>query len=416
MSRSRRHLRITREGWSFVFILCFIIIGSVLQQINLLVMLAGLMIAPLLFNWRIALNSIFQLTLKRQLPQWAHAGQTVLVEWSATNNRQLLPSWGIKITDSIWRSDISEKKATKIDAIFAQINPNAQNFASYRCHFGQRGIYHFGKAEVSSKFPLGLAKAWYTEHGVEDFVVAPKLGTLKDAWSKKLQSAAVGLRSASRLRGFSQDEFYALRPWRAGDSRRWIHWRSTARLGQPIVKQFDQQTDHDYAIALDLWQPADSAAEFIDTSESAVSFAATIVANVRQKVKGNIAIGLCGDKTATFSDRVTPEFTASIMRELAVIQPNSGDEIFDCLGQISRSVSASAPIIVVSTRSKDEVMQKLDQHEDVKSIVMAATWIEVGSDEFQKLFELNNRSATNDFLTTESNDKNVTRTPLVPAV
>ena len=50
------HRRITRlcpEGWYFLFVVTFIIGGAVLGQVNLLVVLAGLMVGPLLFNWRL---------------------------------------------------------------------------------------------------------------------------------------------------------------------------------------------------------------------------------------------------------------------------------------------------------------------------------------------------------------------------
>ena len=51
---SRRQItRICPEGWYYLFVVLFIIGGAVLGQVNLLVVLAGLTIGPLLFNWRL---------------------------------------------------------------------------------------------------------------------------------------------------------------------------------------------------------------------------------------------------------------------------------------------------------------------------------------------------------------------------
>ncbi len=395
--RSRRYLRITREGWSYIFILCFIIVGSVLQQINLLVMLAGLMIAPLLFNWRIAMNSIFQLQLKRAVPNWAHAGQTVLVEWEVKNLRSMLPAWGVKITDSIRRNDVAERRATSVDAIIAQINPNQTGFAAFRCHFGQRGIYYFEETKVSSKFPLGLVLAWYHERQPISFVVAPRLGTLTEQWRRKIESAAVGMRSTVRRVGTSHDEFFGLRPWRSGDSRRAIHWRSTAKQGELIVKQFDQHTDRDFAIVLDLWQSDQSTPADMETAELAVSFAATVIAGVRQKVKGNIAIGLCGQESTIHISRVTHEFTRVVLTELADIQAASQNNLGVVLEAVGRSSSGNAPLIVISTRSRAAYLAELESAGELADShswaeVLQADWVAVNTTEFDELFTLQTKT------------------------
>ena len=48
------------------------------------------------------------------------------------------------------------------------------------------------------------------------------------------------------------EEFAALRPYQAGDDIRRIHWRTTARLGSPVVRQFDQPWQHRTTVLLDV--------------------------------------------------------------------------------------------------------------------------------------------------------------------
>ncbi|HHT13676.1 MAG TPA: DUF58 domain-containing protein [Propionibacterium sp.] len=67
--------------------------------------------------------------------------------------------------------------------------------------------------------------------------------------------------------------FHALRPYVAGDDRRHVHWRSTARAGQLMVRQFEESRMSRAVVALDTGRAAYlDAAEF----ELAVSCAASV--------------------------------------------------------------------------------------------------------------------------------------------
>jgi uncharacterized protein (DUF58 family) len=55
--------------------------------------------------------------------------------------------------------------------------------------------------------------------------------------------ARAGRRSATRLLSDTAD-VQGLRPLRSGDSPRWVHWRTTARVGRLMVREFDRQAGH----------------------------------------------------------------------------------------------------------------------------------------------------------------------------
>ncbi len=40
-----------------------------------------------------------------------------------------------------------------------------------------------------------------------------------------------------------QGDFVGLRSWQRGDQRRDIHWRSTAKRGELLVKHYDQRNE-----------------------------------------------------------------------------------------------------------------------------------------------------------------------------
>ena len=67
--------------------------GSVLRSGNLLLILAGMMIAPLLFNWRLVIASLTGLVIKRHLPSQIIAGETLTVEFGVENTRWWMSTW-----------------------------------------------------------------------------------------------------------------------------------------------------------------------------------------------------------------------------------------------------------------------------------------------------------------------------------
>src|SRR3954471_19577796 len=97
----RRRAWLTREGWYYLAVLIFIIGGAVLKSVNLLVILAGTMIAPLLFNWRLAMASLTGLVVQRRLPTPTLAGDPLTVEIHVENGRWWMSSWLLRVEDWI---------------------------------------------------------------------------------------------------------------------------------------------------------------------------------------------------------------------------------------------------------------------------------------------------------------------------
>ena len=116
----------------------------------------------------------------------------------------------------------------------------------------------------------------------ETLIVLPRLGRLTEGWAGRRLEAFAGVDRRS-LRPGMEGDFYGVREWRSGDSRRLIHWRRSARLGKLVVRQFAQPRSRDVAVVLDVWQPERPTAEQLDNVELAVSFAATVLADVCRK-------------------------------------------------------------------------------------------------------------------------------------
>lgn len=115
--------------------------------------------------------------------------------------------------------------------------------------------------------------------------------------------------------------FHALRPYEPGDDRRYVHWRTTARTGRLMVRQFNE-TRRSQLVLLHAAEESGyaSEAEF----ELGVSVAASIAQQVlRDGTRVRIASGAGELRTATVvtmlddSSRIEPLATGATVRDFA---------------------------------------------------------------------------------------------------
>src|SRR5206468_4266786 len=111
-------------------------------------------------------------------------------------------------------------------------------------------------------YPFGLVRR---EAGLvpgEEIIVLPQLGRLHRGRLRRLlkQSApTVGrIRRQLRRHPMAQAEFHGLRAFRSGDSPRLIHWRTSARRGELMVREFEEAPTDNLVLIFDPWLPAGS--------------------------------------------------------------------------------------------------------------------------------------------------------------
>jgi uncharacterized protein (DUF58 family) len=73
------------------------------------------------------------------------------------------------------------------------------------------------------------------------------------------------------------EEFVALRDYRHGDPLRHIHWRSWAKTGKPIVKEFEDEFFVRHALVLDTFDDEPNSEVLEEAVSVAASFACTVL-------------------------------------------------------------------------------------------------------------------------------------------
>lgn len=388
----RQTTRICMEGWYYLFIVLFIIGGAVLGEVNLLVMLAGMMIGPLLFNWRFVQLTLRDLTVVRKLPRRICAGEVLTVAVMAENQRARLTSWMVVVEDRFQRAgDNALHSPRTVRLVLPRVDAGLTCTGQYRTRMKQRGRYRLGPMRISTRFPLGLVRSSMTIEQTMTLLVYPRLGHLTPRWLQLVNARLVGSQSEGRHQGMMEGDYYGLREWRTGDSQRWIHWRTSAKLGELAVRQFEQQRNRDLKMVLDLWQPDSPTDQERETTEVAVSFMATAVSDVCRRGGARLAISVAGDDPRFWSGAAATILAEEVLDCLAEVAPGDGLGIYEVLDRLGQLGTAGAQTVVISTRGAPFLTDGDDWESEVHPFPTShrygnLTWIDCRSEALRRYF------------------------------
>ena len=140
----------------------------------------------------------------------------------------------------------------------------------------RRGILRFKGVTVARPDPLGIFRSFVRVPAATTVLILPKrypLAAIALPGAMRYQEGGVAL--AANI-GRSE-EFVSLREYRHGDPLRHIHWRSWAKIGKPIVKEFEDEFFVRHALVLDTFDAEPNSEVLEEVVSVAASFACTIL-------------------------------------------------------------------------------------------------------------------------------------------
>jgi len=351
----RKHqFTISREGLYYLFVLFFVVSGAWLREINLLLMLTGMMIGPFLFNWWAVTTTLYRLSVQRKLPERICADDLLIVELSVTNGRSRTDSWAIALEDQIRRLESPKGERSRLVRVMApRVRARQTQRLTYRGRLAQRGHYVFGPVRISTRFPLGLLRRSIETNCVDRLVVYPQVGQLTRQWTQLVQSERVGSRHTRHRHGLVEGDFYGLRDWRSGDSRRWIHWRTSAKRGSLKIRQFEQQRNQNLALLVDLWKPSRTGAPDPDDCEKVISFAATVIEDMCRRGGSQIVLGTAGQQVHCLRGAASMGLLYEVMDHLAGVAASHTDQLPELVNRALEHITPGMKIVVLGTRHND---------------------------------------------------------------
>jgi uncharacterized protein (DUF58 family) len=236
-----------------------------------------------------------------------------------------------------------------VDAGLAALTvPGIAGGGTHEAEFGvptaKRGVLSLGPARTVRADPVGMVRRELDLTPTTELFVHPRTAAIP--------SASLGVvrdleGTPTRDLTSSDVSFHSLREYVPGDERRHIHWKSTAKTGTYMVRQFEETRRSHLVVGLSL-ASGDYAGE--DEFELAVSVAASL--GVRALRDGRSVSVVVGERTPAFAKRKVFEVRSlSTLSRSRLLDDFAGlvrEESSLHLPDIARVSAAKVPAISVA--------------------------------------------------------------------
>lgn len=211
----------------------------------------------------------------------------------------------------------------------AHLFKNQVSRLRYETSCDRRGVHRFDKIRLTSGDPFGFFRRQRHLDVPAELLVYPAYQPIKRL--RLLESHQFAQQQVSH-RGMS-GEVIGVREYRPGDSPRTVHWRSSARAGQLIVKEFADEQQPTLTVALDLSATGNVGEGKYSTFETAIRMATSLGYYATQK---KMPFRLLGSSPTWRIPRRRLSWWA-ILTYLAKVQ-NDGDEGFERVLEQTRGI------------------------------------------------------------------------------
>jgi len=213
-----------------------------------------------------------KISLLRYLPDRTTCGQKIFSQIIARNKTKSF-YYDIVIHERLLPPEI--KSIDKEGYYISSLSPGEEVTLKIGLEFLKRGDYKIPGLRCATVFPFGIWAWGSSPLKPHQLLVYPgfnPIDRLEIPVGKRHQPGGIALTSSLG----ESTEFIGNREFRDGDNPRNIHWRSWARSGKPVVKEFQEEYFCRIALFLDTFVPPGSPAVAFEEFESAISISASI--------------------------------------------------------------------------------------------------------------------------------------------
>ena len=211
-----------------------------------------------------------------------------------------------------------------------------------------RGRYGVGPLRARLIDPFGLAAIDRVVGDRATLVVYPRVEIIGEYAPPQRNTG--GERSAIHLIAPSGDDFYGVREWRDGDDLRKIHWRSTARRDELMIRQDEVRPFPRATILIDNRVEEHRDADPASRLEYSVSAAASIVWEL---AKQGYALRVATADAGPNGARWGREAVDPLLAALAVVERSSKRSLLPLVKRAGGHSAGGALFAIVPPPSKD---------------------------------------------------------------
>jgi uncharacterized protein (DUF58 family) len=221
----------------------------------------------------------------------------------------------------------------------------------------KRGRYTLGPVTATTGDPMGLFRREITLAQSSQLLVLPNVFDLR---AFPLFPGVMPGRGRGSQRSLQvTTNVVTVRDYRPGDALTRIHWPSTARHGQLMVKEFDLDPTIDVVILLDLDREAHAGEDESSTEEYAVTIAASISAFLLRQRELTVTLEAPGPSGISLpADRGERQLDRSL-EALAVVRADRHYPLSTALAELEMRLSRNTALIVITPSTDLDWEQQL---------------------------------------------------------
>lgn len=278
---------------------------------------------------------------------WAQVGDR-LVERFTLRNEGWAPGVWVEVLDESTMPDYMVSRGTGIPA-----KDSIRWHTEASCN--RRGLFTLGPTRLRTGDPFGLFEVSLRFPAHLPLLVLPPIVPLPD-----IQVAAGGRSGDARPRANAPDQTVSaatVREYAPGDSRRWVHWRTTARRDALYVRLFDGTPAGDWWILLDMDRHVNVGEGQEATEEHGVILAASLT---DRGVRARRAVGLVaqGDELVWLPPAEGEGHRWEMLRSLALV--NKGElPLVSVLDRVASGLGNNASLILITPSTDPLWVQSL---------------------------------------------------------
>jgi len=397
----RTILRLTREGLLFgsLIVACAAVAARAEGQSNVPLLISLSLFALWIGALVLGTWSLRKLKVERQVPERTFAGAPTTVTVTVRNSSRL-PAGGLLLSENLRPAVLAGGSAKPMESqrimlagtaarptaessgqtFMLAVPPQGAERARYTLRVRRRGIYFFGRTQLSTTFPFGLWRSSLEQRTPGRLAVYPRLGEIDTSLFQEMERALERIRRSRPSR--EEIDFRGLREYRHGDNPKWIHWRSSARQGKTFVKEFEEPQTKRVLLLLDT-NLQKLGGQRGPAFELALSFAGSAARELMRRGYEAECLALPpgqrASRTLLSRERRNLE---TFLETLAGLQPDNTRTLADLRGAVQRQRLQNAYVLVLglgSLRMRADLtwLKGLDNYVKL---------IDVRGDEFRRLF------------------------------
>ena len=227
--RPPRKISFTKEGLIFTILSFPIGLAAINTGNNMLYLVLGMVLSIIAISGLLSESSLKKIIIYAKVPRWTIAGMDFSTLATVENTNRFIPSYLIRISH-LW----AEKNSSNQNGFLIKVDCQKKEMARIKSQFSERGVYHLMGYRIATRFPFGLFDKSRDISQPMNITAYPKPIFYPDDFF------GIGLHQGEKetnIRGSGWD-LYSLREYTSGDDSRFIHWKISAKVGRPILREF----------------------------------------------------------------------------------------------------------------------------------------------------------------------------------